>query len=234
MSAITANAIATKAALLVAGDRAKTHGDKLVNHACIAAVVNGYMAARRVVGRPIEIDAEDFANIMECMKIARRLTGGFNPDDYIDGAGYAAVAGEIRARLINADASWAESKLRESDIGLIYLATPYTKYKGGDLRRAFVDASKLAAKLLTRGYKVYSPIAHTHPLAIHGELDPLDHDIWLAFDEAMMEAADCLVVARMEGWDKSRGIAHEIEFFADKGKPIYDLDPATLVMTMRG
>lgn len=117
---------------------------------------------------------------------------------------------------------------------LCYLATPYSKYMGGNLDRAFVDASKLAALLLVAGVKVYSPIAHTHPLAMHGNLDPLDHDIWLPFDEAMMHAATVLIVAHMEGWRESKGIAHEIAFFRRRDKPIFDLDPDTLTMTRRG
>ena len=32
--------------------------------------------------------------MMELLKIARRKLGVFNPDDYVDGAGYAAVAFE--------------------------------------------------------------------------------------------------------------------------------------------
>jgi hypothetical protein len=39
------------------------------------------------------------ANLMEGLKIARRYTGKFNADDYIDGCGYSACAGEIAARL---------------------------------------------------------------------------------------------------------------------------------------
>lgn len=124
------------------------------------------------------------------------------------------------------------SELQRTE-SLCYLATPYSKYFGGDLERAFIDASKLAAKLLVAGIKVYSPIAHTHPLAVYGELDPLDHSIWLPFDEAMMSAADILIVAQMPGWQESKGIAHEIKFFETRGKPIYDLDPATMVMTKR-
>src|SRR3990167_1959103 len=58
-----------------------------------------------------------------------------------------------------------------------YLATPYTRYPAG-IRAAFADAAKLAARLLVTGLKVYSPITHTHPLAIYGHLDPLDHAIW--------------------------------------------------------
>ena len=115
---------------------------------------------------------------------------------------------------------------------LAYLATPYTKYKPG-IDQAFIDAAKLAALLLRAGMKVYSPIVHCHTIAIHGQIDPLDHEIWIPFDEAMMTAADVLLVAHMQGWQESFGIAHEIKFFEDAGKPIFDLDPKTLVMTKR-
>lgn len=116
--------------------------------------------------------------------------------------------------------------------GLCYLATPYSKYTGG-IECAFIDASKLAARLLKAGIKVYSPIAHTHPLARYGNIDPFDHAIWMPFDEAMMDAADALIVAHMSGWDESYGIKHEIEFFQTAGKPIFDLDPVSLRITER-
>lgn len=115
---------------------------------------------------------------------------------------------------------------------LAYLATPYSKYPHG-IERAFADAAALAARLMLAGVKVYSPIAHTHPLAVHGGLDPLDHAIWLSFDEAMMAAAGVLIVAHLDGWAESMGIAHEIAFFERAGKPVFDLDPANLLMTRR-
>lgn len=115
---------------------------------------------------------------------------------------------------------------------LAYLATPYSRYKGGP-DQAFKDAAKLAAHLLCAGLKVYSPICHTHPIAVFGALDLLDHSIWLPFDEAMMEAAGVLIVAHLDGWDESFGIAHEVKFFEAAGKPIYDLDPRTLQMVRR-
>lgn len=94
-----AGEICTKAAVLVDQAREDQHGDKVQNHACIAAVWNGILRARRIAGRkPTKLDAEDVANLMEGLKIARRYTGAFNLDDYVDGAGYAAVAGEIASR----------------------------------------------------------------------------------------------------------------------------------------
>lgn len=102
--------IAAKAAELVGGDRAKTHGGKLANHACIAAVWNGILqAAGKLPATPL--NALDVANLMEGLKIARRYTGAFNPDDYIDGAGYAAVAGEIAAEQQRIDRTWTEPQV---------------------------------------------------------------------------------------------------------------------------
>lgn len=124
------------------------------------------------------------------------------------------------------------TKTSEIPGGIAYLATPYSRYKP-NIDAAFRDAAKLAGHLLCAGLKIYSPICHTHPIAIYGALDALDHSIWLPFDEAMMDAAHVLIVAHMEGWDESRGIAHEIKFFEDAGKPIFDLDPKTMIMTRR-
>jgi hypothetical protein len=115
---------------------------------------------------------------------------------------------------------------------LAYLATPYSKFTEGP-EAAFRAACRLSAKLLCAGVTVYSPIAHTHPIAKFGALDLLDHSIWLPFDEAMMGAAKVLIVARMPGWEESVGIAHEIKFFKERSKPIYDLDPDTLHMVRR-
>lgn len=116
--------------------------------------------------------------------------------------------------------------------GLNYLATPYSKFPHG-IQVAFENACQIAARLLTRGVKVYSPIAHTHPIAIHGGLNPYDHSIWLPFDQAIMECCSGLIVAHMEGWDISYGIAEEIKFFNEFRKDIYDLEPATLSITKR-
>lgn len=117
------------------------------------------------------------------------------------------------------------SDLKKYD--LIYVGTPYSKYPAG-IEAAFVDACKLTARLLREGLKVYSPIAHTHPIAIHGEIDPYDHAVWLPFDGAMMEKSEAMIVAMMEGWETSYGVRHEIEVFAGAVKPVYFLEPTEL------
>lgn len=115
---------------------------------------------------------------------------------------------------------------------IAYLATPYTNFPGG-IEPAFIAAAKLVAALLKTGVKVYSPIAHTHPVAIYGDIDPLDHAIWIPFDQGMMDVCGSLIVAQLPTWERSRGVAMEIDYFRNAGKPIFDLNPETLFMVRR-
>lgn len=77
---------------LVGGQRNRQHGDAIENHEKIAALWNGWLAIRREPAAPLT--AHDVATMMELLKVARRATGAYNSDDYIDGAGYASIAGE--------------------------------------------------------------------------------------------------------------------------------------------
>src|SRR5262245_23039352 len=105
-----------------------------------------------------------------------------------------------------------------------YLATAYSKYSGG-IEAAHKVACEQAALLVKAGVPVYSPIAHTHPIAIYGDLDPLDHSIWLEADRTFMEAAKALIVCKMPGWEDSYGIAVEVDYFRHAGKPVYYMEP---------
>lgn len=88
--------ILNTAANLVGGDRAKTHGDKVGNHTKIANLWNAYISNKYpALALPHPFDATDVAQMMILLKIARTQSGGtHNPDNYVDAAGYAGVAGE--------------------------------------------------------------------------------------------------------------------------------------------
>lgn len=75
------------ASKLVSGDRAKQHGEKFDSHDRIAKFWSAYLGKK--------IDSHDVACMMALLKIARTQCGETNPDDYIDIAGYSAIAGEL-------------------------------------------------------------------------------------------------------------------------------------------
>jgi hypothetical protein len=103
---------------------------------------------------------------------------------------------------------------------LHYLATPYSKL---DITSAWIDACQIAGRLMRAGVHLFSPIAHSHPIAAYSGIDPLNHEFWLPICDVMMSRCDVLIVAHMDGWVGSVGIRHEIEFFEKARKPIFDL-----------
>lgn len=74
---------------LTTGDRDEVYGDPLVNMTHTAALWSAYLLHK--------VTAEDVAHMMTLVKIARSRSGD-NADNYVDGAVYQAIAGEIRER----------------------------------------------------------------------------------------------------------------------------------------
>lgn len=100
-----------------------------------------------------------------------------------------------------------------------YLATPYTKYPFG-MRAAFKLACRASAILMRAGVPVFSPIAHTHPIAEYGDLDPVDGPFWERVDAPMVKAAGGLIMVRALNWAHSDGMAGELRDFNEAGKPV--------------
>lgn len=75
-------------ALATVRQREQQHGTKSLVLTRIAAFWSSY------TGTPL--DASDAAAMMILLKIARMQYGEVNPDDYVDAAGYSALAGEMR------------------------------------------------------------------------------------------------------------------------------------------
>jgi hypothetical protein len=105
-----------------------------------------------------------------------------------------------------------------------YIASPYTRFAGG-LERASDVACRAAADLIRCGVPCYSPIAHSHAIAMKGGLDPVNHHLWLLVDKPMMRSASALIVITAEGWRESLGVQAEIAFFSKANRPIIYADP---------
>lgn len=106
---------------------------------------------------------------------------------------------------------------------LIYLATPYSHEDHAVMEARFSKACEIAGELMQKGELVFSPIAHTHPIAVRCDL-PRGWDYWHKYDFAMLQASGKLLVAKMEGWEQSKGIAGEIEIAKKLGIPVEFLE----------
>ena len=106
---------------------------------------------------------------------------------------------------------------------LTYLAAPYSHESLAVRYQRFAKINEAAAKLMRDGVMVFSPISHTHPIAIAGDL-PTDFDYWAIYDRAMIERCQKLIVLKLDGWQHSRGVAAEIEIARELGIPVEYLE----------
>lgn len=104
-----------------------------------------------------------------------------------------------------------------------YVATPYTNYPYGHAAAAY-DAARVTAALMRMGICAVSPIAHSHAVAVVGNLDKVDGEFWQRMDAPLVRAAEACIVVKLPGWDTSKGVQHEIAEFERAGKPIVYLD----------
>lgn len=110
--------------------------------------------------------------------------------------------------------------------GFWYLATPYTNFHAG--HKAAADAAgRITARLLFKGVVVYSPIVHGHAVDEYRPDDANvedEHVFWQRVDRPIMAAAHGIIMAKLVGWEESRGMYSEWKYFADNHKPVAYLE----------
>ena len=112
---------------------------------------------------------------------------------------------------------------------LIYLASPYSDPDWKVERARFYAVCDAAVKMVAAGLRVYSPIAHTHPIAeragLRGIALPKGYEFWREFDERMIAACDELWILMLDDWDDSAGVRREVEFARSIDKTVCVIEP---------
>lgn len=107
---------------------------------------------------------------------------------------------------------------------LIYLASPYSSEFADITERRVRQVESAAAHLIEKGHLIFSPIVHSHPIAdqvsfssqnVPGAMSP-----WMKYDHAMIDKSDELWVLMLPEWEKSLGVANEIEYALSQGKTV--------------
>ena len=94
---------------------------------------------------------------------------------------------------------------------LIYLASPYNHPDKAIMDSNFDIVTAKAAELVAQGYVVFSPITYGHTLVQYRQMTT-NQEFWMGFCLTFLEKSEELYVYMMPGWDKSKGVAEEIEF----------------------
>ena len=107
---------------------------------------------------------------------------------------------------------------------MIYLASPYTDPDPVVMEQRFDAVCRKAGELMKVGEVVYSPIAHTHPIAVRTGL-PRDWEYWQRFDREMLRGASEVRILKLPGWETSKGVNAERAIARELGIPVVEIDP---------
>lgn len=102
---------------------------------------------------------------------------------------------------------------------MIYIAVPYSHKDSAVQAYRFKKVTEFAAKLISEGKIVFSPISHSHPIARSHDL-PHSWEYWQKTDEYFLKCATELYVLCLPGWEESTGVQAEIEIAEEIGLPI--------------
>jgi len=101
---------------------------------------------------------------------------------------------------------------------MVYLASPYSDPDPAVRERRFQQACAASANLMRRGILLFSPIAHTHPIALYGL--PKGWEFWEQYDREFLAACERMIVLTLPGWRHSVGVKAEILTMQAMGKPV--------------
>ena len=110
---------------------------------------------------------------------------------------------------------------------MIYLASPYSHRDAVTREYRFREVCEVAARLMRSGHNVFSPIAHTHPIAQFGL--PKEWDFWEKYDREFLAVCDAVWVLQINGWKESVGVQAEIKIARELKKPVYFLRHGEIV-----
>lgn len=104
------------------------------------------------------------------------------------------------------------------------MAVPYSGPDPAVREARFQAVNRAAAKLMSTGELVFSPISHTHPIALAGGL-PLGWDYWEKYDRSILACCRRFIILKVDGWNQSKGVKGEAIIAEQMGVKIETMDP---------
>lgn len=103
--------------------------------------------------------------------------------------------------------------------GIIYLAIPYSHPDKQVRHERFELTNKIAADLMKKGEIVFSPISHSHVIAVENDL-PTSWEYWKEHCESFVSISKEVHVIAVDGWEESTGVQSEISLAKQLNIPI--------------
>ena len=106
---------------------------------------------------------------------------------------------------------------------LTYLATPYSHADVMVRIERYAIVTKVAAQRMDAGEVIYSPISHTHHMAVWHGL-PTSWEFWQDHCRAFLNASSKMIGLRPDGWQESVGVQAEIAIAEELGLAIEHME----------
>ncbi len=104
---------------------------------------------------------------------------------------------------------------------LTYLAGPYSHPSPSVSVGRYTELTKATAWLMNeKGWNVFSPITHSHPLHIVAKMRG-DWAFWKRVDTQYVKLSKRLVVLTLPGWENSIGVTAEVKIARKLDLPIF-------------
>jgi uncharacterized protein DUF1937 len=107
---------------------------------------------------------------------------------------------------------------------MLYLASPIAHLDPEVVEARIEAAARAAADLMSKGYVVFCPAAHSYLLKAQFSVQP-SHADWMRQDLAVLRRAERMVVLRLDGWKESRGVKIELAVAEAAQIPVDYADP---------
>jgi len=116
--------------------------------------------------------------------------------------------------------------------GYWYLGSPYSAHPDG-IHVAFAQVVEARGLLIRAVVPCFSPIIHSHMVALMCGMDPRDHSIWMPSERPMLDPAKGLIVLMLPGYERSQGLSEERYLFNEAGKPVVWMRPGVVPKGLR-
>lgn len=94
----------------------------------------------------------------------------------------------------------------------------------------YIDVCIAAAKLVEKDIHVFSPIAHSHGIALHMQ-EKHNWDFWSQQDIPFLRQAEGMLILCLDGWKDSVGIKAERKIMLKFDCPVFYTTPDDVVET---
>ena len=104
-----------------------------------------------------------------------------------------------------------------------YLASPFSDPDSIIQNIRFHDAVEVAYLLNQQGYVLIEPINTGYPKYMNFKLRG-DAAYWESYNHTLLDRCDGVIVAKLDGYDRSKGVREETFYARVKGLPVYYVD----------